>query len=165
MPFKNQKQRNLCYKMRQKSVEEGKETKVGLQEVGSDNTSVKEVAPIQEVPVNEIKEEFTPTPTPEPVIVPDNLQDLVGFMKDTGGTVEDYVRLNADYSKTDPKILLQEYYAQTKPHLDKEEIKFMMDDKFHYDEEYDEERDIKKKQLAMKEEVAKANNFFRWFKR
>ena len=142
-----------------KSVEEGKETKVGLQEVGSDNTSVKEVAPIQEVPVNEIKEEFTPTPTPEPVIVPDNLQDLVGFMKDTGGTVEDYVRLNADYSKTDPKVLLQEYYAQTKPHLDKEEIKFMMDDKFHYDEEYDEERDIKKKQLAMKEEVAKANNF------
>ncbi len=141
------------------SVEEGKETKVELQEVGSDNTSVKEVTPIQEVPVGEIKEEFIPTPTPEPVIVPDNLQDLVGFMKDTGGTVEDYVRLNADYSKTDPKVLLQEYYAQTKPHLDKEEINFMMEDKFHYDEEYDEERDIKKKQLAMKEEVAKANNF------
>ena len=71
---------------------------------------------------NEVKEEFVPTPVSEPVIVPENLQDLVGFMKDTGGTVEDYVRLNADYSKTDPKVLLQEYYAQTKPHLDKEEI-------------------------------------------
>jgi len=117
------------------------------------------VAPIQEIPTDEVTEKFTPTSTPEPVIVPDNLQDLVGFMKDTGGTVEDYVRLNADYSKTDPKVLLQEYYAQTKPHLDKEEINFMMEDKFHYDEEYDEERDIKKKQLAMKEEVAKANNF------
>jgi len=130
-----------------KSIEEGKETKVG------------EVTPIQEITKDEVKEEFTPTPIVEPVIVPDNLQDLVGFMKDTGGTVEDYVRLNADYSKTDPKVLLQEYYAQTKPHLDKEEINFLMEDKFHYDEEYDEERDIKKKQLAMKEEVAKANNF------
>ena len=142
-----------------KSVEEGKETKVGLQEVGSDNTSTKEITPIQEITKNEVKEEFIPTPIVEPVIVPDNLQDLVGFMKDTGGTVEDYVRLNADYSKTDPKVLLQEYYAKTKPHLDKEEIKFLMEDKFHYDEEYDEERDVKKKQLAMKEEVAKANNF------
>ncbi|MBC8436814.1 hypothetical protein H8D85_00665 [bacterium] len=142
-----------------KSVEEGKEAKVGLQEVGSSDGDVKEVTPIQEITKNEVKEEFVPTPVVEPVIVPDNLQDLVGFMKDTGGTVEDYVRLNADYSKTDPNILLQEYYAQTKPHLDKEEIKFLMEDKFHYDEEYDEERDIKKKQLAMKEEVAKANNF------
>ncbi len=130
-----------------KSIEEGKETKVG------------EVTPIQEITKDEVKEEFTPTPIVEPVIVPDNLQDLVGFMKDTGGTVEDYVRLNADYSKTDPKVLLQEYYAQTKPHLDKEEINFLMEDKFHYDEEYDEERYIKKKHLAMKEEVAKANNF------
>ncbi len=85
-----------------KSIEEGKETKVG------------EVTPIQEITKDEVKEEFTPTPIVEPVIVPDNLQDLVGFMKDTGGTVEDYVRLNADYSKTDPKVLLQEYYAQTK---------------------------------------------------
>lgn len=141
------------------SIEKGEENKMGLQEVGSDNTSVEEVTPIQEIPVNEVKEKFVPTPTPETVVVPDNLQNLVGFMKDTGGTVEDYVRLNADYSKTDPKVLLQEYYQQTKPHLDKEEIKFMLDDKFNYDEEYDEERDIKKKQLAMKEEVAKANNF------
>ena len=140
-------------------VKEGEEAKVGLQEVGSDNTSIEEVAPIQEITKDEVKEEFVPTTVSEPIVVPDNLQDLVGFMKDTGGTVEDYVRLNADYSKTDPNILLQEYYAQTKPHLDKEEIKFLMEDKFHYDEEYDEERDIKKKQLAMKEEVAKANNF------
>ena len=141
------------------SVKEGEETKMELQGVGSDNESSKEVTPIQEITKDEVKEDFVPTSIPEPVVVPDNLQDLVGFMKDTGGTVEDYVRLNADYSKTDPKVLLQEYYQQTKPHLDKEEIKFLMDDKFHYDEEYDEERDVKKKQLAMKEEVAKANNF------
>ncbi len=135
-------------------VKEKKEEKEDKAELTNET-----VAPIQEIPTDEVTEKFTPTSTPEPVIVPDNLQDLVGFMKDTGGTVEDYVRLNADYSKTDPKVLLQEYYAQTKPHLDKEEINFMMEDKFHYDEEYDEERDIKKKQLAMKEEVAKANNF------
>ena len=135
-------------------VKEKKEEKEDKAELNNET-----VTPIQEITKDEVKEEFIPTPIVEPVIVPDNLQDLVGFMKDTGGTVEDYVRLNADYSKTDPKVLLQEYYAQTKPHLDKEEINFMMEDKFHYDEEYDEERDIKKKQLAMKEEVAKANNF------
>ena len=142
-----------------KSVEEGKEAKVELQEVGSSDGDVKEVTPIQEITKNEVKEEFVPTPVVEPVIVPDNLQDLVGFMKDTGGTVEDYVRLNADYSNTDPNVLLQEYYKQTKPHLNKEEIDFMMEDKFHYDEEYDEAKDIRKKQLAMKEEVAQATNF------
>jgi hypothetical protein len=140
-------------------IKEGGETKVGLQEVGSDNESIEEVTPIQEIPINEVKKDFVPTSISEPIVVPENITDLIGFMKDTGGTVEDYVRLNADYSKTDPKVLLQEYYQQTKPHLDKEEIKFMLDDKFNYDEEYDEERDIKKKQLAMKEEVAKANNF------
>jgi hypothetical protein len=142
-----------------KSVEEGKEAKVGLQEVGSSDGDVKEVTPIQEITKNEVKEEFVPTPVVEPVVVPENLQDLVGFMEDTGGTVEDYVRLNADYSNTDPNVLLQEYYKQTKPHLNKEEIDFMMEDKFHYDEEYAEAKHNTKKQLAMKEEVAQATNF------
>ena len=88
--------------------------------------------------------------------LPENIQSLVDFMKDTGGTIEDYVRLNHDYSNVDETVLLNEYYKQTKPHLNTEEIKFLMEDNFSYDEELDEPRDVRKKKLAFKEEVAKA---------
>lgn len=88
--------------------------------------------------------------------LPENIQSLVDFMSQTGGTIEDYVRLNHDYSSVDEKVLLNEYYKQTKPHLDKEEVDFLMEDNFSYDEELDEPRDIRKKKLAFKEEVAKA---------
>jgi len=88
--------------------------------------------------------------------LPENVQSLVDFMSETGGTIEDYVRLNHDYSNVNEKVLLQEYYKQSKPHLNQEEINFIMEDSFSFDEEIDEPRDIKKKKLAFKEEVAKA---------
>ena len=80
-------------------------------------------------------------------------------MEETGGTIEDYTRLNADYSSVDDSILLREYYKQSKPHLDLDEVDFMLEDKFSYDEDVDEERDVRKKKLAMKEEIAKAKSF------
>ena len=88
--------------------------------------------------------------------LPENIQSLVNFMNETGGTIEDYVRLNHDYSKVDDQVLIREYYKNTKPHLDQEEISFLIEDQFKYDEEIDEPRDIKKKKLAFKEEIAKA---------
>ncbi len=88
--------------------------------------------------------------------LPENIQKLMEFMEETGGDLEDYVKLNQDYSKLDNHTLLKEYYKQTKPHLDNEEIDFMMEDYFSYDEEIDEDRDIKRKKLAMKEQVAQA---------
>ncbi len=88
--------------------------------------------------------------------LPENVQSLVDFMNETGGTIEDYVRLNHDYSKVDDQVLIREYYKNTKPHLDQEEINFLIEDQFKYDEEIDEPRDIKKKKLAFKEEIAKA---------
>ena len=88
--------------------------------------------------------------------LPENIQSLVDFMNETGGTIEDYVRLNHDYSKVDDQVLIREYYKNTKPHLDQEEISFLIEDQFKYDEEIDEPRDIKKKKLAFKEEIAKA---------
>jgi len=98
-----------------------------------------------------VKEQVTQGKT-----LPENIQSLVDFMSDTGGTMEDYVRLNHDYSNVNEKVLLNEYYKQTKPHLDKEEVDFLMEDNFSYDEDLDEPRDIRKKKLAFKEEVAKA---------
>lgn len=91
--------------------------------------------------------------------LPENVEKLVAFMKETGGTVEDYARLNADYSSVDGEALLVEYYKQSKPHLDSEEIQFVIEDSFKFDEDLDEARDIRKKKLAYKEEVAKAKNY------
>ena len=96
--------------------------------------------------------------------LPENIESLVKFMEETGGTVEDYVRINADYSNVDDNTLLREYYKQTRPHLDYEEIKFLMEDNFNYDEDVDEERAIRKKKLAYKEEIAKAKNFLEGLK-
>ena len=94
--------------------------------------------------------------TGEPL--PENIQKVVDFMNDTGGSLEDYVRLNQDYSNYDNTQLLREYYKQTKPHLTDDEISFMMEDQFSYDEESDEDRDVKRKKLALKEQVADAKS-------
>ena len=122
-------------------------------------------SPISEITEEEIVEEVK-APIVEDVVekqpeikLPENIEKLVSFMEDTGGTVEDYVRLNADYSNVDKDTLLREYYKQTKPHLDTDEVNFLLEDNFHYDEDLDEERDIRKKKLAYKEEIAKATNF------
>ena len=121
-------------------------------------------SPISEITdeeeVVEAKVEDTKTEVEQPKVdLPENIEKLVNFMKETGGTIDDYVRLNADYSKVDNDTLLKEYYKKSKPHLDLEEINFLLEDNFSYDEEIDEERDIRKKKLAYKEEVAKARNF------
>ena len=90
--------------------------------------------------------------------LPENIQKVVDFMNETSGTLEDYVKLNKNYEDLDESQLLREYYANTKPHLDEEDIDFLMEDKFLYDEDIDEERDIKRKKLARREELAKAKN-------
>ena len=88
--------------------------------------------------------------------LPENLQKAVDFMNETGGSLQDYVKLNTDYSALNETQLLREFYEATKPHLDREEIDFIMEDNFAYDEEVDEDRDIRRKKLARKEELAKA---------
>ena len=91
--------------------------------------------------------------------IPGSVEKLVEFMNETGGTLEDYVKLNKDYSDLDSDTVLREYYRQTKPHLTGEEVSFLMEDQFNYDEEVDEERDIRRKKLALKEQVANAKAY------
>ena len=134
----------------EKPTEEVKEEEVVLEEVKEEDIQQEEV--VEE----KIEQPVTQT-QPEPqVVVPENLKDLVKFMEDTGGTLEDYARLNADYSNIDDNALLLEYYKTTKPHLNMEEISFLIEDNFQFDEDIDEPRDIKKKKLAFKEEIVKA---------
>ena len=129
---------------------------VVVQEI-TDEEEQEEPKTTEEVVEEQPKQEQEPVA--QEVNLPENIQSLVKFMEDTGGSLEDYVRLNADYSNVDNNTLLKEYYKSTKSHLNNEEINFLIDDNFSYDEELDEERDIKKKKLALKEEVAKAKKF------
>jgi len=129
-------------------------------EVRVSDTDDKESTPIQVIeeitdevkPEKEVKEKPQLIQTPE---LPENVEKLVTFMNETGGTVEDYVELNKDYSKFDNDQLLHEYLRKTKPHLDSEDISLIMED-YKIDEDLDEPKDIRKKKLAYKEAVAAA---------
>ena len=156
-----------------KSSESGvlrtEEPKLGLQEVGQgDEGSAKddkeEFTQLQEITDEEVKQtvkEVKEAVRDEKILgkpLPENIEKLVSFMEDTGGTVEDYVRLNADYSTISEDALIKEYYRKTKPYLESEDIDLMLED-YEYDEDLDEDRDIRKKKIAFKEEVAKAKSF------
>ena len=90
--------------------------------------------------------------------LPENIQKVVNFMNETGGSLEDYVQLNKDYTKMGDHELLNEYFKQTKPHLNDEERLFIMEDMYSYDEEVEDEKEVKRKKLALKEQVANAKN-------
>ena len=165
------------------SVLRTEQPELGLQEVVEGNEEQKVVAKevveeepvvIQEITDEEVVEETQKlTEDVQEAIaesketgraLPENIEKLVSFMEETGGTVEDYVRLNADYTNVDNNTLLKEYYKKTRPHLDAEEIQFLMEDNFSYDEELDDERDVRKRKLAFKEEVAKAKDYLETIK-
>ena len=138
------------------------ENKESSERVAEEVRSTEKVAesPIKEIErVEPVKQPVIEEPVVTAPVMPENIQKLVDFMKETGGTIEDYTRLNRDYSQLDETALLREYYKNTKPHLDHDEISFIMEDNFKYDEEVDEERDVRKKKLAFKEEIAKAKSF------
>jgi hypothetical protein len=102
------------------------------------------------------QEEIQPQ-TETQVELPEGLEKVVEFMNETGGDLNDYVKLNTDYSKLNEAQLIREYYETTKPHLDAEDINLLMED-FSYDEEVDEPKQIRKAKIAFKEEAAKAKN-------
>ena len=131
------------------------------QEEVQPETETQETPVLEEITEEEVEEQVEEAiaeaeATGEPL--PENIQKLMDFMDDTGGDLSDYVKLNQDYSKLDDQSLLHEYYKQTKPHLDNEEINFLMEDTFSYDEDMDDDRDIRRKKLALKEQVASAKS-------
>jgi len=158
VPVRNESE--TSEEVREENVEEQVEELTGEEEqtVQDDKPVVEEITQEEVKQVAEevqdaiIESEATGSPLPE------NVQKLVDFMNDTGGDLEDYVKLNRDYSELDSQSLLVEYYRQTKPHLNAEEINFMMEDSFSFDEDIDDDRDIRRKKLALKEQVAQAKN-------
>jgi uncharacterized protein (DUF2164 family) len=138
-------------------VEEVKEEPVAeekvLEEVKPEETIEEKIEAVEEE-VKEAVQEAKETGKP----LPENIQKLIDFMDKTGGDLQDYVKLNQDYSKLDDRVVLREYYKQTKTHLNNEEIDFLIDDRFSYDEEEATDREIKRKKLAFKEQVADARS-------
>ena len=135
-------------------------------EVAEDNTVNEGVVGVDEdANAPEEQEEIQPevqaqeeTTVEEVVDLPENLQKLMEFMEETGGDLQDYVKLNTDVQDMDDSEILADFYKQTKPHLNAEEINFLLEDRFSYDEDTDDERDIKRKKLALKEQVAEARS-------
>tara|TARA_B110000211_G_scaffold229826_1_gene288243 strand:- start:16 stop:1146 length:1131 start_codon:yes stop_codon:yes gene_type:complete len=145
-------------------VEEPTEEKI-VEPVAEEATEEVEAPVLEEITEEEVEEvveqveeavaeaEATGKPLPE------NIQKLVDFIEDTGGDINDYARLNQDYSQMDNTKALEEYYKLTKPHLDAEEREFLMDENFSFDEDIDDERDIRRKKIALKEQVAEAKAY------
>lgn len=158
-------------KIKEDAIQIGETKEVPVEEPSGDSAAVGEQV---QKPVEDVKE-FTPikevaaqkTAEVEKAIqdkrilgkeLPENVEKLISFMEDTGGTIEDYTRLNADYSNIDETTLLKEYYKKNKPYLDDSDVELLLED-FSYDEELDEDIDIRKRKLALKEEVAKAKGY------
>ena len=167
--------KKVVIKKEEDAIQVGETEKVSVEESSGDSAKVGEpvqksnetsegFSPIQEVTEAEVKKveaEVKEAIRDEKVLgkqLPENIEKLVSFMEETGGTIEDYTRLNADYSNVDDKTLIKEYYKKNKPYLDSEDLNLLLED-FEYDEDIDEDKDIRKKKLAFKEEVAKAKNF------
>jgi len=115
----------------------------------------------EEQTVEEVVEEFVEDEVVEEqatdiVDIPENVQKLMDFMEETGGDFNDYVKLNTDIKEMDDSEVLEDYYKKTKPHLDGKEINFLLEDNFSFDEEIDDEKEVMRKKLALKEQVAEA---------
>lgn len=124
-----------------------------------------EEAPVDNQPkVDERAAIVNEKPQPEEVTpqieLPENIDKLIKFMDDTGGSLEDYVNMNRDISQLSDGELLRQYYSQSKP-WDLQEINEYMEDNFSYSEEEDEQRDIRAKKRAFKEELHNARSFFK----
>tara|TARA_R100000329_G_scaffold13490_1_gene14319 strand:+ start:3044 stop:4288 length:1245 start_codon:yes stop_codon:yes gene_type:complete len=148
--------------VKEEPVEEVKEEEEKTEEVVEETPAVEEITEIEvEEKVEELQEEVEEAvseaqETGEPL--PENIQKVVEFINETGGTLNDYVRLNQDYTSMTDTELLNEYFKQTKPHLNDEERLFVMEDLYSYNEEEDDPKDIKRKKLALKEQVANAKS-------
>jgi len=134
-------------KAKEEVVEEKADNQPALEEI----TDIEEIK--EEIEEAVIEAKTTGKPLPE------KLEKLMRFMEETGGDLNDYVNLNRDISSLDNSEVLDEFYKNTKPHLSAEERNFILEEHFSYDEDVDEPRDIKRKKIALKEQVAEARAY------
>lgn len=96
--------------------------------------------------------------------LPEDVAKFMEYKNETGRSFEDYAKLQQDWSQVDDTSVMREYYRQTKPHLDSDEIDYLLSEEYSFDAELDDEKDIKRKKIAYKEELYKARNHFEGLK-
>ncbi len=134
------------------------ETTEEVPETINDNSVLSYIKEKYDRDVNSIDELFT-TEEKE-ANRPEDVEAFLKYKKATGRGINDYVKLNTDYDEADPDEILAEYWKQTQPHLDDEDIAFELESKYSYDEDYDDEREGKKRSIAKKQELSKAKEYF-----
>ena len=91
--------------------------------------------------------------------LPEEVSKYLDYKKNTGRGFEDFVKVNKKYDDLNDDQVLAEYYSLTESDLDSEDIHYLMDEKFSYDEDLDDEKEIKKKNIAKKRELSKAKTY------
>jgi len=91
--------------------------------------------------------------------LPEDVAAYMKYRKETGRGFDDYLSLKKDYDSMDPESLLKSYLTLTQEGLDEDDIDVLMDS-YRYDDEVDDESDIRKIKLETKKAVAEAKKFF-----
>lgn len=108
--------------------------------------------------INSVEELFdTRESNPE---LPEDVKKYFEYKKETGRGIEDFYKLQKNYDDMDDDSVLADYYSIQEEGLDAIDIMDLMDDKFGFDVDEDDEKDIKKRKLAKKRELAKARKYF-----
>jgi hypothetical protein len=144
------------------SMLQPEQPEMGLQEVEQRNEELEIIATKNEEQQEkklESEVSIEPRLDVEEKVLPENLNKLLKFMEETGGDINDFVKLNTDYSKLDEDSLIIEHLQATNPDLSEEDIEFMMEDKFDFDEDEDDTKEIKRKKLAKKAAVKEAKAY------
>jgi len=127
---------------------------------GLDETSVLEyIKNRYDKEINSVDELFAQRDANEDL--PEDVSAFFKYKKETGRGFDDYVRLQKNYDDMEGDAVIADYYAQTEEGLDEIDIQDMIQDRFGYEEDYDDEKDVRKKKLAHKRELAKAKKFFK----
>jgi len=92
--------------------------------------------------------------------LPEDVLKYFEYKKETGRGIEDFYKLQKNYNDMDDDSVLADYYSVHEEGLDAIDIIDLMDEKFGFDVDEDEEKDIKKRKLAKKRELAKARKYF-----
>lgn len=92
--------------------------------------------------------------------LPEDVEKYLEFRKETGRSFSDFAELQKDWSAVSDDQVIREYYKQTKPHLDMEDVQHILGEQFSYDTDLDDDKEIKAKKIAYKEALYEARNHF-----
>lgn len=92
--------------------------------------------------------------------LPEEVEKYLQYKEQTNRGLRDFVKANEDVSEYEDQALLREYYMQTNPELDDNDISYLINEKYEVDENVDTESDRKRKSLEKKQELHRAKEYF-----